>query len=69
MTCPVCGGKTKVDRQCSNTEEIYRRRACKECGFTFYTTEAESNSDGFFSTLCDKHPSYKRPWKKIHLKL
>lgn len=69
MTCPVCGGKTKVEKICSNTEEIYRRRSCQECGYTFYTTEAESTSDGFYKTMCEKHPSYKRPWKRARLKI
>lgn len=67
MTCPICGGKTKVDETVSNTEEIYRRRECKECGYTFYTTEAESTSDGFYQTMREKHPQYNRAWRRTKL--
>lgn len=67
MTCPVCGGKTKVDETCTDGEQIYRRRECKECGYTFHTTEAESTSDGFYRTMREKHPQYNRAWKRTRL--
>lgn len=67
MTCPVCGGKSKVEKSCSDTETIYRRRSCQECGYVFYTTESESTSDGFYKTMLENHPSYKRPYKRARL--
>lgn len=71
MTCPVCGGKTKVDETCTDGEQIYRRRVCKECGYIFYTTETESTSDDFYRTMCEIHPrSHKaqnRAWRRIQL--
>lgn len=67
MTCPVCGGKTKVDETCTDGEEIYRRRACKECGHIFYTTEAESTSDDFYRTMREIHPQYNRAWRRTQL--
>ena len=67
MTCPFCGGKSKIEKTCSNTEEIYRRRSCLECGYVFYTTETESTSDEFYKTMLEKHPSYTRPYKKARL--
>lgn len=41
MTCPVCGGKTRVITNVSEPDCIYRRRKCKECGYSFYTEEVE----------------------------
>ena len=41
MTCPVCGGRTKVANICSDVDVNYRRRECNECGYGFYTEEAE----------------------------
>lgn len=45
--CPNCGGNVKV-RDTTHTEEneIYRKRACLNCGNVFYTIEfvAEANN-------------------------
>lgn len=43
MTCPVCGGKTRVLDSRSDCEGVYRRRKCVECGYSLYTTEYESD--------------------------
>ena len=43
MVCPVCGGKSGVSYTCSDYDEIYRRRKCKECNHIFYTTETDSD--------------------------
>lgn len=39
MTCPECGGKTKVMDTVTISEEVYRRRKCLSCDKLFYTVE------------------------------
>lgn len=41
MTCPVCGGETKVIDSRANTDHVIRRRRCKACDYCFYTIETE----------------------------
>lgn len=43
MMCPNCAGKVRVlDNVKNPTEnEIYRRKTCTECGYTFFTVEYE----------------------------
>lgn len=41
MICPECEGKTKVVVSKSVELNVYRKRECKECGYTFYTEETE----------------------------
>lgn len=45
MTCPKCGGKTKVinsrDAIDQDEEVRVRRRRCEECAHTYYTIEYE----------------------------
>jgi transcriptional regulator NrdR family protein len=41
MTCPICGGKTKVINSAADYESVYRKRKCVECGRRFETTEME----------------------------
>lgn len=43
MTCPVCRGKTRVLDTRSDYDAVYRRRKCKECGYTMTTTEYEND--------------------------
>ena len=45
MTCPVCGGKTRVMDSRSDCEGVYRRRKCKECGYALYTSEIETDGE------------------------
>lgn len=47
MTCPVCGGDTKVAYCVRDCEGVYRRRKCIECEYKFYTTELESDGDRY----------------------
>lgn len=45
MTCPVCGGKTKViDSRCYDSESVWRRRECLECNHRFTTIELETET-------------------------
>ena len=41
MTCPVCGGATKVVDSRPEVDNVHRRRKCKECGYRFSTVEIE----------------------------
>lgn len=43
MTCPVCGGSSKVMATRSDCDGVYRRRRCNECNHIFYTTETDSD--------------------------
>lgn len=45
MKCPKCGGDSKVTDSRKAHDEIYRRRACKKCGYSFYTFEAIDESE------------------------
>lgn len=41
MTCPICGGDTKVpDTRCLG-DSVSRRRMCVECGYRFNTIEID----------------------------
>lgn len=43
MTCPICGGKTRVvDSRQPDVETVRRRRECLECGYRFNTEERET---------------------------
>ena len=41
MTCPKCGGATKVcdTRHEEKENEVFRRRVCKKCEYDFFTVE------------------------------
>lgn len=41
MTCPVCGGRTKITNSRGDVESVRRRRECRECGHRFTTMEME----------------------------
>lgn len=43
MTCPVCGGNTKITDSRGNVESVRRRRECRECGHRFTTIEIEAD--------------------------
>jgi transcriptional regulator NrdR family protein len=51
MTCPICGGKTKVVDCAADVECIYRRRRCVDCKHHFTTTEQESNDTDILYSL------------------
>ena len=41
MTCPKCGGKTRVYYSRASVDTVTRYRKCKVCGYCFKTTEIE----------------------------
>lgn len=43
MTCPICGGKTKVVDSRSAPDCVYRKRACLNCEYSFITVEIEDD--------------------------
>lgn len=56
MKCPKCGGLLSIedDRNDYESFEIYRFRACKECGNKMYTIEYEIEPDEALFELWDK---------------
>lgn len=44
MTCPVCGGKTRVVDTVGDLESVYRIRKCLICLHVFGTIETECES-------------------------
>lgn len=57
MTCPVCGGKTKVVDVVTIVDCNYRRRKCICCNYVCKTIEVECNDDEYVSR---QTKSYKR---------
>lgn len=55
MTCPVCGGKTKVVGNKSDCESIHRKRKCDECGYMFFTVEVEVESHEEYNKLTQQY--------------
>lgn len=43
MTCPICGGKTKIYDSRPDEETVKRRRECLECGYRFPTMEIDAD--------------------------
>lgn len=43
MTCPICGGDTKILETRSNEDSIKRRRKCLECDYRFCTIEVDKD--------------------------
>lgn len=41
MTCPVCGGDTRIVDSRSKDDCKKRRRKCQECGYKFNTIEID----------------------------
>jgi transcriptional repressor NrdR len=41
MTCPVCGGQTRITDSRAQPDVVRRRRECLECGYRFTTKELE----------------------------
>ena len=42
MTCPVCGGNSRVVNTRKDVDAVYRQRKCYECHYIFYTAEYET---------------------------
>lgn len=43
MTCPICGGKTRVDESVSYFDHVIRFRKCRNCRFRFRTIEMDDD--------------------------
>lgn len=43
MTCPICGGETKITNSRPKCDHARRRRECLECGHRFSTIELEED--------------------------
>lgn len=43
MTCPICGGKTKVVESKSYHDHMIRFRKCQKCRFRFRTIEMDDD--------------------------
>lgn len=43
MTCPLCGGRTKVDESHTYTDHVVRFRKCSKCRFRFRTLEMDDD--------------------------
>ena len=43
MTCPICGGETKVVDSRSEPDCIHRKRRCLDCKYSFTTSEIEDD--------------------------
>ena len=43
MTCPICGGETKVFDSRSEPDCVHRRRVCVKCKYSFMTSEIEDD--------------------------
>lgn len=43
MTCPICGGKTKVIDSRSEPSCVHRKRICVNCKYSFTTNEIEDD--------------------------
>ena len=60
MKCPVCGGKTAVKDVAKADSNIYRRRACLNCGHKMYTTEKEvAHNAEYYEAVTSCHRSYR----------
>ena len=51
MTCPVCGGETRVVDSATDCERVYRKRRCVHCAYAFTTTEQESKDSTLLRVL------------------
>ena len=45
MTCPVCGGESRINDSISDCEAVYRKRKCLVCNYTWFTDEYESDGE------------------------
>lgn len=47
MTCPKCGGETRVIDSRRNEETVVRRRICERCNTIFHTKEVPVDATFF----------------------
>ena len=59
MTCPVCGGKSKVCDSISDCETVYRKRKCLDCNYIWFTDECESDGIYFKEYASNRRRKYK----------
>lgn len=43
MTCPMCGGETKVVDSRKDIDHVIRSRICTECKYRFRTVETDAD--------------------------
>lgn len=43
MTCPMCGGDTKIVDSRKNIDNVVRYRKCRECSYRFSTIEVDED--------------------------
>ena len=51
MNCPVCAGRTIINRTVADCESVHRRRKCLDCGYIFYTAEYETETPDEFKRV------------------
>ncbi|MBE7039124.1 MAG: hypothetical protein E7398_00165 [Ruminococcaceae bacterium] len=59
MTCPVCGGNSKVCDSISDCEAVYRKRRCLECNHVWFTDEYESHGRDYKKYASDRRQKYR----------
>jgi transcriptional regulator NrdR family protein len=67
MTCPKCGGKSKVVNTAKDVDEVVRLRRCTVCEYPFYTAERDIDPiDGYevISRIRNKEKYKKRGVRK-----
>lgn len=47
MDCEICGGKSGVVDTVNDSDCIYRKRKCRECGHYFYTEEVDGTKEAY----------------------
>ena len=67
MKCPNCGKKLLVKDTVHNVadNEVYRKRICKECGETIFTTEFEVDPDMDYMELWYSNHRHRKHRKDI----
>ena len=59
MTCPICGGKSKVNDSISDCETVYRKRQCLDCNYIWFTDEIESDGGCYKEYASARRRKYK----------
>jgi transcriptional regulator NrdR family protein len=68
MTCPECGGKSKVVNTAKDVDEVVRLRRCTVCNHPFYTAERDIDPDYDSEVIARIRYGVKRSRKKRGLK-
>lgn len=59
MNCPECNKVTKVIDSRRADHEVHRKRECLSCGFQFFTTEVQTDSEGINKCYRSMRPKKK----------